>query len=166
MAGLWDVVPQNGTLVPVTLAQFQQDLLNNSDQTTRTGWQVTDSYFNFLSFAIERFAKYGITVTQEELLLYYVSDATLNLAVIAAPVAMNAQLLKQPWYARVNYGLNTATGQINRVGVHITSRWYFNSTPLTNLPAGAVNESFYLALDDAGTPLVLSDGTLITVSSQ
>lgn len=136
MAGFLSKVPPNGTLVPVTLAQFEADLIAYSDQTAMPGWQARDSYFKFVDFTITHYAKRGITLTQDQLILYYYADPTLQMSVIASNVALNALALKQPRYARMSYKLDPTSGMIVDFGVHQFTRWTFYNVPQTNAAPG------------------------------
>jgi len=137
MAGFWSKVPRDGSLVAVTKAQLWADLIANSDQTALAGWQARDSYFRLISYAIKKFAEHNTTVTEDTLFYYYTSDPTMDLAVIASAVALDATDLKQPRYARMSYVLDPSTGFITDFGVHLFSRWTFGSVGIVNpAPAG------------------------------
>jgi hypothetical protein len=132
MAGFLSKVPPNGVLVPVTLSQFQADLITYSDQTSMAGWQARDSYIKFLDFAINEYAKRGITLTQDQLILNYYSDPTIQLAIIASNVALDPIATKQPRYARLSYKLDPFSGTIIDFGVHQFIRWPFYYVPRTH----------------------------------
>lgn len=136
MAGFWSKVPRDGSLIAVTKAQLWADLVANSDQTAMAGWQARDSYYRLISFAIKKFAQHLQTVTEDTLYYYYTSDPTLDLAVIASAVALEARDLKQPRYARMSYKLDPTSGFITDFGVCLFSRWTFASVGITN-PAPA-----------------------------
>lgn len=136
MAGFWSRVPSTGQLITVTAQELWNDLVAYSDQTTITGWQARDSYFRFRDFAMQKFAAQGSTLTWEQLYLYYVSDPTMNLGIVASTVELNTQTLKQPRYARMTYVLDPTTGWITDFGVHLFSRWPFYSVNVAN-PAPA-----------------------------
>lgn len=137
-AGFWTKVPEPGLLVPVTVAQLWNDLITYSDQKALSGWQARDSYFRLLSFAIRKFAERNQTVTKDTLFFYYTGDATMDLAVIASAVELEADDLVQPRYARMTYVLDPTTGFITDFGVHVFSRWTFASVGVTN-PAPTVS---------------------------
>jgi hypothetical protein len=132
MAGFLSKVPPNGTLVPVTLAQFEADLIAFSDQTTMPGWQARDSFFAFRDFTLAHYAARGVTLTADQLILYYYADPTLQMSVIASNVALDVNALKQPRYARMSYKLDTTTGMILDFGVHQFIRWTFYNVPQQN----------------------------------
>jgi hypothetical protein len=132
MAGFWDKVPTPSTLVPVTQQQFFKDLVAFSDQNEIVGWQARDSYFRLRSFALAEFAKHNQVLTWDQLFLYYISDPTMNLGIVASAVALDTQDLKQPRYARMTYVLDPTTGWITDFGVHIFSRWTFYNVPQRN----------------------------------
>ncbi|BDD79675.1 hypothetical protein [Burkholderia phage FLC9] len=132
MAGFLSKVPPNGTLVPVTLAQFEADLIAYSDQLAMPGWQARDSYFKFVEFTLDQYARRGITLTQDQLILYYYADPTLQMSVIASNVALDVTALKQPRYARMSYKLDPTSGMIVDFGVHQFTRWTFYYVPLKN----------------------------------
>ena len=129
MAGFFNKVPPNGQFVPVTLSQFQADLIAYSDQTSLAGWQARDSYFKFVEFAINEYAKRGITLTQDQLILNYYADPTIQLAIIASNVPLVATAQKQPRYARFSYKLDSLSGMIVDFGVHQFIRWPFYNAP-------------------------------------
>lgn len=139
MAGFWDKVQRNSTLVPVTKDQFLADLIANSDQHSLLGWQARDSHPSFLNYAIAKFAKHGITVTQDQLFLYYISDASMDLGVVASAVALSTQDLVQPRYARMTYQLDPVTGLITDFGVQTFSRWTFYNVPVKNVAPANLN---------------------------
>jgi hypothetical protein len=136
MAGFLSKVPPNGTLIPVTLAQFEADLIAFSDQTAMPGWQARDSYFKFVDFTIAEYAKRGKTLTSDQLILYYYADPTLQMSVIASAVALDVTALKQPRYARMSYKLDPTTGMILDFGVHQFLRWTFYNVAQKNTAPG------------------------------
>jgi hypothetical protein len=136
-AGFWSKVPRDGSLVATDAASFGNDLIMYSDQTTLVGWQARDSYYRFLSFAQRKFAEHNQVLTPEQFIMYYTSDPSLDLAVIASAVALDATALKQPRYARMSYKLDPTTGMIADFGVHLFSRWTFGSVGVVH-PAPSV----------------------------
>lgn len=136
MAGFLSKVPPNGALIPVTLAQFEADLIAYSDQTTLPGWQARDSYFKFVDFTIAKYAQRNVTLTQDQLILYYYADPTIQMAVIASNVALNVAAPKPTRYARMSYVLDPTSGMILDFGVHQFIRWPFYNVSQRNAAPG------------------------------